>query len=105
MPKEILTSDSGNSAKRMATGSTPGSMVIVTKANSKTALSTVKVYKDSQMATSTKVSTLLVNPQDLDNTTGRMVAILRALLRGDLGAARASGKKDRAIVTSTKVNI
>jgi hypothetical protein len=57
------------------------------------------------MATSTKVSTLLVNPQDLDNTTGRMVAILRALLRGDLGAARASGKKDRAIVTSTKVNI
>jgi hypothetical protein len=64
-----------------------------------------RVYKDLQMATSTKVSMRLVSPQGSDNTTGLMGVILRAHLRVDSGAAKVSGKKGREIVISTKVSI
>ena len=104
VPKEILTSENGSLEKLMDTESTRGLMETVLKANLKIASSMDKVWSVSRMVTFTKDFMLLVNPQDLANTTGLMAAILRALSNQDFDVVKVFGRKDQVIQTSTKVN-
>lgn len=82
-PKATPTLDSGNSVKLTGMGYTHGLTVIATKANSKIALSTVKVFKDLLMVTSTKAFMPSENPQVSVNTTGPMAATSKAHLKPD----------------------
>jgi hypothetical protein len=101
-PKEILMSENGSSVKLMDTECTHGLMETVTKANLKIASNMDKVWNVSRMVTFTKDFMFLASLQVLANITGRTGAISRVLSSRDFDVGKEFGRKEQAILTSTK---